>query len=262
MNSEVMETHGVKYLVYAFLTMFTIVLVVSFGLTLSHLGDAGVLSVGVVAIVASIIAVAVQGTMVQARSEAVAAMAISDPGFAQMDTDRFVVRSYALIARPDKMNMLRASFTSASIQQSMNDRAYIQCGGNIEIGQVSYESDAVFLVIAKGATSDAFRADVMNGRVSTIMLGGALLRVVSLTAIDFTDDTKGIALGIADGNDIYVVSARGSAGSVPADSSCKAVDIFMPWNGQANTTAVQALSPMNRLVGQTVPVQIWGIGGR
>lgn len=272
---------GYRIMLWGFLTVFTISVVVSFGLALSRLDDAGVIGVGVVALAASVIAVALQAMQLKTMVDTRDAEALSSPGDLpvwqanQLRSDRFVVRSYSLIARPDLMASLRANFTTRSLEASgvhMIERGFISCGGVLSRGEVSYSADASFLVVSRGATSDGLRSDVMDGHVSSIMLGGALLRIVSLTALDFAGDEKNIARDIAVGNDVYVVSARGAAGSVPvskasAASGCVAVDSFMPWSSRSilpNITASVAMSHLmdSAQAGAQVPLQVWGIGGR
>lgn len=247
---------------YVFIGMFFLVLLVSFGVALSHLEDAGVLSVGVVGLIGCVIAVAVQAAQVRADHEA---RDVPDPLSAvpQQDGDRFVVRSYSLIGQPDMINKLRV-FSPTSVQLSMIERAFVKCGGQLRIGDVDYSSDVMFLVVSKGATSDAFRSDVTSGRVSSIMIAGSIMRVASLTALDFINDTTGVAMEMSVGNDIYLVSARGSAGSVATDKTCTTIESITPWSGLTNLSAVQALTRLTDFdhVGQPVPLLVWGIGGR
>lgn len=251
---------GWRYFWYAFVTVFTIMLLVSFGLALSHLKDAGVLVLGFVALTACIIAVGVQGIYVWARLDA--SQQVDSKDVSARDADVYVVRSYSLTLQPDKMRSLRGEFTASSILVSMNERAFVTKGGKVYVDDVSYSSDAGFLVVAKGAASDRFRTDVMDSRISTLLLGGSVLRVISVTALDFAHDDHQVARNIALGNDIYIVAARGSAGSTPVDTSTTSLDILMPWSGLRNVSASAVLSPLYEQTGGTFPIQVWGIGGR
>lgn len=269
---------GFRLLLWGFLTAFTILIVVSFGLALSRLDDAGVIGVGVVALAASVIAVALQGVQLKSMVDTHTADAMSTPGDLpiwkanSLRPDRFVVRSYSLIVRPDLIASLHTNFTVGALESSgvhMSERGFIRCGSVVSRGDVSFAADASFFVVNRAATSDGFRSDVMDGHVSSIMVGGALLRIVSLTALDFAGDTNNIASDIALGNDIYVLSARGSVGSVPVDTSkgCTSIDTYMPWGNNSvvhNVTATAAILHLMESVttGGQVPIQVWGIGGR
>lgn len=261
---------------WGFVAIFTILMVVMFGLALSRLEDAGVIGVGVVALAASVVAVVLQGIQVRALLDKRDARDTSGPSdlFLRqvniLQGDRFLLRSYSLMVRPDLMNSLRSHFSSDSLAGSgvhLSERAFIKCGNTVSRGEVSYAGDVNFLVVSKGATSENFRTDVMDGHVSSIMFGGGLLRIISLTGIDFANDDNNIAGGIATGNDIYLVSARGSKGSVPINSAsgCSAVDTFLPWSSVL--TRISASDALTELMvslqaGVELPIQVWGVGGR
>lgn len=253
---------------WVFLALFSLMLLIAFGLALSQLEDSGVIGLGVVALTACIAAVAIQGMQLRVTLSDMDANAISNPSDSNTDVlaamNRYVVRSYSVVVRPDMMNTLLTTFPSTSLEVHMKERAFVDCEGSIKMSEVSYLNDVAYLVVSNGATSDGLRADVMAGRVSTIMIAGGLLRIVSVTALDFTNDTAGVASGIATGNDIYVLSARGSAGSVSTDTSCQAIDICMPWSapGTQNISAVRALSPITDTGVTSLPMQVWGVGGR
>lgn len=263
-----------EILAWGFLTCFTIALVVAFGLALSRLGDAGILGLGVIALVACLVAVTCQGIQLGLLLASRDARDLSESSnllLCQGDSDTFVVRGYLLVIRPDMMSSLNSTFAASSLAVHMTERGYVQCSGVVSVSDVSYAADAIFLVVSRGPTSDVFGSDVLSGRVSTIMLGSALLRIVSLAATDFAGDTNGVAAKIASNNDIYVLSARGSAGSVPVDTSggCTTVDMYMPWStgsnqSQKNISARNAISPLMASVqpGVALPVQVWGIGSR
>lgn len=266
---------GYRILLWGFLSVFTTLVVVTFGLALSRLDDAGVLGVGVVALAACVVAVALQGMQLKSAVDTYDASALATPGDLPtlqpnlLRADRFLVRSYSLVTRPDLIESLHNNFTTRALVASgvhMTERGFISCGGVVSRGDVSFSADASFLVVSRGATSDNLRSDITQGQISSIMLGGALLRIVSLTALDFAGDTHNIASDIAIGNDIYVLSARGSAGSVPVDTThgCVAIDTYMPWSNLPNITASSAISHLIESVqaGGQVPIQVWGIGGR
>lgn len=261
-----------------FITVLALLLVVAFGLALSRLDDAPVIGVGVVALAAGVLAVMLQGMQVSASLNARNADSISDPhdlparvGTA-LEPDRFVVRSYSLMVRPDLMDQLRMNFTSAALVASgvhMTERGFIKCAGVVTRGDISYAADAAFLVVSQSPTSAGFRSDVVNGHVSSIMLGGGLLRIISLSALDFAGDDRGVASTITLGHDVYVLSARGSAGSVPAKAAagCASLDTFLPWscsNVLPNVSARNALFNLMTSVqaGVQATVQVWGIGAR
>lgn len=250
----------VAWICLGFLIVFTVTLIAAFGLALSHIQDSGVLILGTFALIASITGVAVQGLQLRARIDSSEHQAMSNTE-RHSDQDKFIVRSYSLIAQPDMMALLQANFTSASLLAEMSERAFVRCGITVSMQPVTYESDIAFLVISKGASGDSFRMDVMEGRVSTIMLGGGLLRVVSLTALDFVD-TDNIAMNMTTGNDIYVLSARGAAGATPDSPNCQSIDTIMPWDGQLNNSAVTSVSAIMAVTGKAFPLQVWGIGGR
>lgn len=251
---------GWIYFWYVFVAILSILLLVSFGLALSRLEDGSILMLGAVALSASVIAVMIQGMSVMARLDR--SEDITTESVAPVATDLSVVRSYSLTVSPSKMISLTSTFNASSILVSMTERAFLSSNGVISIGDVSFQSDSTFLVVKKGAASQGFRADVMSGQITTIMIAGAVLRITSLTALDFSTDVNKVAYNIALGNDIYLVSARGSAGSHPVDSSLRCVDIMMPWTGLTNSSAVLALLPLYNQTGDTFPIQVWGVGGR
>lgn len=262
-----------RVLAWGFITVFTLVLAVTFGLALSRLEDAGVIGVGVVALAAGVLAVMLQGMQLGTLIDTRNASEVAQPSVrgTALEPDRFVVKSYSLMLRPDLMERLQLKFNSASLEASgvhMTERGFIKCDGVVTRGDISYAADASFLVVSRGAAGDGFRSDVMQGHVSSIMLGGGLLRVVSLSAIDFAGDDGGVALDITLGNDVYVLSARGSAGSVPVNAAgCTSLDTFLPWsctNILPNVSAHDALQSLMTSVraGVYATVQVWGIGGR
>lgn len=262
-----------QILAWCFLTCFTITLLIAFGLALSRLGDAGILGLGVVALVACLIAVTCQGLQLGFLLDSRDARDLSESSnllLCQGDSDTFVVRGYLLVIRPDLMSSLSSTFAASSLAVHMTERGYVKCAGSVSLAGVSYAADATFLVVSRGPASDVFGSDVLSGRVSTIMLGSALLRIVRLAVTDFDGDTHGVAAKIAGSNDIYILSARGSAGSVPVDTSggCTTVDMYMPWStgtqSQKNISARNAFAPLMASVqpGVSLPVQVWGIGSR
>lgn len=259
---------------WGFVTCFSLILLAAFGLALSRLGDAGIIGLGVASLFACLVAVTCQGLHLGSLLDERDAKDLSETGSrlsCQGDSDTFVVRAYTLALRPDKMQSLGATFSASSLAVPLTERGYVQCAGVVALADVSYAADATFLVVSRGPTSDVLRADVLSGRVSSILLGSALLRIIALTAQDFNGDTNGVAKQIAASNDIYIVAARGSSGSVPVNTStgCTTVNIYMPWStetnqSQTNKSAHNVITPLLASVhsGSSLPVQVWGIGSR
>lgn len=260
-----------------FVAIFAIVLVAAFALALREMPHRWVLGIGVTALVAGIVAVAIQGVDLESRLDARDAEAKSDPDdlmarhAAQSDSDRFVVRSYSLIVRPDLMARMAASYSVARIAAlgaNTTQRGLLRCDGaaNVMPGDVTFASDATFLVVAQLGASDDLRVDVVEGRIASIMIGGGLLRLMPLRAPDFSGDTD-VAASIMHDNDVYLVSGVGGPGTVPANAAlidtCVVPNILMP-TGTNNVGAMQALSPLMVGVraGAQEAVQVWGVGGR
>lgn len=251
----------------SFVGAFAAVLVTAFGLALSHLQDAAVIAVGVVALVTAIVAVVLQGLKLRTALDARDARDMSESGTVP-NPDASVVRSYSLSMRPDYMKILTvfpaSSLVSNKVQ--MTESASVACSGAAESALVSFVADASYFVVAHAASSDAFHRDVVTGLVSSIMISGTLLRIVALVGTDFPIDVNLSAQGIYQTCDIYTLSARGPAGSTPVDKTggCTVTDIYMPWSGATNVSATSTLNQYTQNVqaGVAIPVQVWGIGGR
>lgn len=251
-----------------------IMITVYVGLALSRLQDAAVLTVGSVALITSVVLVMLQGLQVRTLLDARDARDMADSGYA-MDPDASVLRSYSLMLRPDSIAVLQSAFNVSALVGSgvkMTESAYVRCGTVVSMADVNFAADATFFVVQHGAAADAFHMDVALGTVTSIMILGALLRVVALTSLDFPGDTANVVGGIAATSDIYLLSARGSAGSVPVVTStsagtCKAVDTYMPWSWKSsfvNVSASSVITPLTQgaTANLTLPAQVWGLGGR
>lgn len=257
--------------IFAVAVLASVMVAVYVGLALSRLQDAAVLTVGAVALVTGVVLVMLQALQVRTLLDARDAQDISNSGYV-MDTDASVLRSYSLMLRPDSMAILSSAFKVADLVASgvkMVEIAYVRCAGIVSTADVSFQADATFFVVQHGAAGDAFHKDVALGTVTSIMILGALLRIVSVTSVDFPGDTTNIAGGIAQTNDIYLLSARGSVGSVPVANAttCTAVDTYMPWswkNSFVNVSASSVISPLTTgaKANVTIPAQVWGLGGR
>lgn len=255
---------------WVFVSLIAITLAVFFALALSRLQDTAVIAVGAITLVAAVVLVTLQGLQVRGLLDARAAMDIADSGYVP-DPDASVVRSYSLVLRPDHMLTL-APFKVSDLAASgvqMTETAFVKCGNTVSTAEVSFATDAQYFVVSHGASSGTFHSDVVSGMVSTIMISGALLRIVALTSLDFPGDVNHVASTISATCDMYLLSARGSAGSsvVDTSSTCSAMDIYMPWSWQSsfvNTSATTTMAAFTstRPVQQAVPVQVWGIGGR
>lgn len=256
---------------WAFVAAIAITLATFFALALSRLQDAGVLAVGVITLVMGVVLVMMQGMQVRGLLDDRDAKDIADSGYVP-DPDASVLRSYSLLMRTDFMLSLKVfkvpDLVTNGVQ--MTESAFVKCGDNISSQLVSFAADATYFVVQHAAASGAFHSDVVTGVVSTIMISGALLRIVALSSTDFQGHVTDTVSNITATADIYLLSARGSAGSSVVSASqppCTSLDIYMPWSWQTsfvNTSAITTMATFTSgsSVHPTIPVQVWGFGGR
>lgn len=255
---------------WVFVVSVATILAVAFGQALSKLQDAVVIGVGVIALAAGVVGVGLQGMFVASQIESRDAVAMMDPNNLlgqdrDGDPDRFSVKSYGLLANPVAMRMLGGTYTVAQMERqgvSFKEPGFVNCNGIISRMEVHYNADPlVFLVINPGATSATFQADVSQGRVTSILMGGMLYRILYLNSLDF-EGSDAVALRVLESHDVYALSVRGPEGASPAvdETGCEVVEIRVPWKvDPKDAVGVSEISVSNSTV---VPIQVWGVGGR
>lgn len=262
---------------WVFVIVFAMLLAVAFGLALSKLDDSGVLCVGVAALAAGVVGVGLQGMYVSAIQEAREAAAYSDPenlmgrDASAHNSDRFAVLSYSLTIHPDVMSKMQVKYAKQHLHVSGSrfiEAGYITCAGSPSLGQVNYSPSVNFLVVGKTASSRDFQADVMRRRVTSVLVGGDMMRIVYLTHLDF--DTSDLA-GLVDlaTCDVYALSFRGGhqQGAVPGEGSavgCVVTSVNLPWDLTEEGTAsgFDRIQKMALNTAGPIPIIVWGIGGR
>lgn len=273
-------------LTWGFVIVFATVLAVAFGLALSRLEDRAVITVGVVALSAGVVGVGLQGIYVASQQDALAAAAYSDPdnlmGRNQGGSEGAgsAVRSYTLTVRPDVMTSMQNAFPdpTALIAGGLRlvEPGYVTCGRSVALGQVDYSKRVEFLVVSKGsASSNGFWTDVLSGQVTSVMMGGELLRIVALSGLDFAADALDAVVDLTT-NDLYGLSQRGPIGStaVPVaggTTACSVTEVHLPWEitskstststGSAAMASIRSAS-LSTAGGSTLPLLVWGVGGR
>lgn len=254
-------------MVWAFVVAVALILAVAFGLALSRLPDAGVIAVGVIALATGVVGVGLQSMFVASQVDT-RDMSVLDPdnlfGNDLGDPDRYSVRSYSLLANPEAMRSMGNAYTVEYLEKlgvRFKEPGFINCNGIITPGEVHYNSDPlIFLVINPGGKSNNFQGDVSRGRVTSILLGGVLYRILYLTTMDFaTTDTT--AISILSTNDVYALSQRGLQGATPVvpESGCNVVDLHVPW--KVNPKEVSGVAELT-VSSSTVPIQVWGVSGK
>lgn len=274
-----------------------VLLVVSafFGIAISKLSDAGVIGMGVALLTCGVLVVIIQGSYLSGKYDERDALSLADPKdlmgrkLGQSDNDRFNVRSYSLLVRADLMKRLSFAIDVDDLMTSgvhMTESGLLQCGNSFVKGEVSFKADTAFLVIVKGSVGDRLFQDVTQTKISSVMFGGGVFRIVALTEDDFPQKDNDLIKSVIDGNDVYMISTgnvpkpklvnRTVEGGVERDNnnehdndtpSCSVPAVYMPWsqhNVQVNIKAVDAVSmlTMGTSYGMTNRIQVWGLGGR